>query len=407
MGFRIVHTSDWHLGQRLDRLDRREEHRAFLEWLLGVLAEERPALLAVCGDVFDSANPPVEAVGMLYDFLARAREKCANIVVIGGNHDSGMRLDVVAPLLAGTGITVVGSYPGTPEGCLVPLLADGKKLGLVAAVPYLRPYDLATARSGESEAERTGRIVESVAARFGEVQDAALDGRGEGEALVVLGHLFAAGGTTTRESERPVQIEAGRMVGIPPDALGNRATCVLLGHLHRPQQVKAENPVLYAGSPIPLTFDEAGYESGVTVVTVGDSGEVTRIERRANPRIVSLVEVTGTLDECKEKLEALAGSGGGGLVKVTVRLDGPVPWLREELSALLDGTGWTLAMVRRETAGSDSTVTGTPDLLDELSPEEVFLRKHGRDYPGETPAPDLVDAFHELLEEVHKMEENP
>jgi exonuclease SbcD len=421
MGFRIVHTSDWHLGQRLDRLDRSAEHRAFLEWLLGVLDEERPALLVVCGDVFDTANPPVEAVGMLYGFLARAHAKCPSIVVIGGNHDSGLRLDVVTPLLPGTGIRMIGAYPGNPDGCVVPVTVDGKRLARVAAVPYLRPYDLATARSGETEAERTGRIVESVAARFAEVQDAVEAVRKEGEALIVLGHLFVVGGAQTPESERPVQVEAGRIAGVPPQALGNRATCILLGHLHRPQQVKAEVPVLYAGAPIPLTFDEASYASGIAVVDVDDAGRVTGIRRRTTPRMLDLVEIEGTLDECRSRLCELAtreskGEAADrevagcrrGLVKVTVRLDGPVPGLREELAALLDGSGWTLAMVRREASAEWVEETAAAgELLDQLLPDEVFRRKYARQYPGQSPSPVLVDTFHELLEEEQASEGEP
>ncbi len=454
MGFKIVHTSDWHLGQRLDRLDRKEEHQAFLEWLLSVLEEEKPDLLAVCGDVFDSANPPVESVGMLYTFLARASAWVPNIVVIGGNHDSGMRLDVVSPLLKGTGITVLGACPGEAERCVVPVMRDGIRVAVVAAVPYLRPYDLATALSGETEAERAGRIVDSVTARFREIQDAADGLRCEGEALIVLGHLFVAGGLATPESERPVQVEAGRIMGVPAEALGNRAACILLGHLHRPQRVKGPVPVLYSGSPIPLTFDEARYPGGVTVVEVAGRDQPVQVRRLPAPKVLELAEVTGTLDECRAKLTELAkmtgtldecrakltelaggppgsahglsedgqattgaqeppreaeaaGRGCRGLVKVTVRLDGPVPGLREELAALLDGSGWVLAVVRRESMAGTTGETVEPGLLDDLPPDEVFRRRYARLYPGSEVPSDLVDAFHELLEEVWGREGEP
>jgi exonuclease SbcD len=37
---RILHTSDWHLGKRLFKLDRSEEHARFLNWLLSTLVEK-------------------------------------------------------------------------------------------------------------------------------------------------------------------------------------------------------------------------------------------------------------------------------------------------------------------------------------------------------------------------------
>jgi exonuclease SbcD len=37
---RILHTSDWHLGKRLFKLDRGEEHRLFLNWLIETILRE-------------------------------------------------------------------------------------------------------------------------------------------------------------------------------------------------------------------------------------------------------------------------------------------------------------------------------------------------------------------------------
>ena len=64
MNLKILHTSDWHLGQALWGRERIEEHQLFLDWLLGHLRQEAEQekpydLLLVAGDVFDSNNPPV------------------------------------------------------------------------------------------------------------------------------------------------------------------------------------------------------------------------------------------------------------------------------------------------------------------------------------------------------------
>lgn len=37
---RLLHTSDWHLGQTLHQFDRSYEHEQFLSWLLDTLVAE-------------------------------------------------------------------------------------------------------------------------------------------------------------------------------------------------------------------------------------------------------------------------------------------------------------------------------------------------------------------------------
>lgn len=96
---RLLHTSDWHLGQDLHDLPRDVEHQAFLDWLLETMGAQDVDALLVTGDVFDSQNPPVSAQRRLYDFLAKAkmRRPRLNIVIIGGNHDSAARLEAPTP----------------------------------------------------------------------------------------------------------------------------------------------------------------------------------------------------------------------------------------------------------------------------------------------------------------------
>jgi exonuclease SbcD len=70
---RLLHTSDWHLGHTLKEVTRDYEHAAFLAWLLAACARERPDVLVITGDVFDSATPPASAERMWFELLAAAR----------------------------------------------------------------------------------------------------------------------------------------------------------------------------------------------------------------------------------------------------------------------------------------------------------------------------------------------
>ena len=55
---RILHTSDWHLGQNFYSKSRAAEHQAFLDWLLASAQEHDVDAIIVAGDIFDTGSPP-------------------------------------------------------------------------------------------------------------------------------------------------------------------------------------------------------------------------------------------------------------------------------------------------------------------------------------------------------------
>ena len=61
MSMKILATSDWHLGNLFHGNDRLPEHKHFLKWLLGQIAEQKPDALLIAGDIFDNGNPSAEA----------------------------------------------------------------------------------------------------------------------------------------------------------------------------------------------------------------------------------------------------------------------------------------------------------------------------------------------------------
>ena len=115
---KIIHTSDWHLGNSFHGHSREAEHAHFLGWLTEMLTQQQPDALIISGDIFDSANPSAAAENMFYEFLARAGEvvKGIQVVVIAGNHDSGGRLEAPAGLLKMHNVYVRGILKTTPDG---------------------------------------------------------------------------------------------------------------------------------------------------------------------------------------------------------------------------------------------------------------------------------------------------
>ena len=164
---RVIHTSDWHLGQEFYGFDRTVEHEAFLGWLADRAVELEADALIVTGDIFDAVNPPVSAQHVLYLFLrdVTVRAPHLEIVMIGGNHDSAARLELPLPLLDADRVMLVGGMPRAggkivPDRVVKPLRGrEGTPRVLCAAVPYLRPGDLPTVEAGESATQALYALV--------------------------------------------------------------------------------------------------------------------------------------------------------------------------------------------------------------------------------------------------------
>ena len=63
---KILHSADWHLGKRLGSWSRLEEQKEILREIISICDEESPDLILLTGDLYDSWNPPHEAIQLLY-----------------------------------------------------------------------------------------------------------------------------------------------------------------------------------------------------------------------------------------------------------------------------------------------------------------------------------------------------
>lgn len=403
---RLLHTSDWHLGHTLHDVPREHEHRRFLAWLVDTLEERRVDALLVTGDVFDSATPPAEAQRMLFETLVEARRRLPALqtVIVGGNHDSAARLDAPRSVLGALGVHVVGGLPRGDDGIdmgrvLVRLHGADGSTALCAALPYLRPADLPAV--GDPLADP---LIGGVRAVHDEVFAEAARRRVDGEPLVVTGHCYMTGTSLSELSER--RILGGNLHALPVDLFPADVAYAALGHLHRPQAVGGRPEVRYAGSPIPMAFDEEAYPHQVVLVEL--HGERS-IEPLHVPRAVELLRVPadgpGPLADVLALLEALPGRDGQGAaelpwLEVRVRLDAPEPGLKARVEAAVEGKAARLLCthVVRSAAGAlaDHETVG----IREIQPGDVFLRRWSALFPeaGEPPAA-LLDAFHALVEQ--------
>lgn len=410
---RLLHTSDWHLGQTLHHHDRTHEHQHFLDWLLDTLEAEATDLLLVAGDLFDTANPSAAAQRQLYRFLTEARRRRPHlaIVMIGGNHDSPARLEAPAPFLDWFGAACVGQVHRLPDGTIdveplvVPVRdATGGIAAWCLAIPFLRPSDVPRVQAAQDDADPAADPYPAgVAALYRSALELALARRQPGQPIVALGHCHMRDGEVSEDSERRIVI--GGAQALPAGIFDPAIAYVALGHLHRPQKVGRHEHIRYSGSPLPMSFSEIHYAH--QVVSARLDGE-TLAEWRAIPvpRPVDLMRVPLTPRPVEQALDALRALDLPPLpdhlqpyLQVRVALDGPEPTLRAQIEAALDGKPVRLARIEvsaAAAAGDTAAPMLSLDDLNRLDPAAVFASLYRERHGAEAPAT-LAAALAELL----------
>lgn len=412
---RLFHTSDWHLGQNLHGQERDFEHACFLDWLLCQLGLHRPDVLLIAGDIFDTVNPPLKAQERLYDFIISAHEQnpALTIVMIAGNHDSGSRIELPAPLMRRLRTHALGRVLWLDDGqldverLLIPLPgADGEIAGWCLALPFLRPAEVTGAQLGDDYLRGIGQVHEWLIA-------AANAKRQPGQALVAISHAHMAGGSVSEDSERSLII--GNAEALPASLFDATVSYVALGHLHKPQRVNGEERIRYCGSPIPLSFSEIGYQHQILDVQL-DGETLVSVESRLIPRSVNLqrLEAAPLADILKQladlpDIDLLAETQRQPWLEVRVRLDEPQPDLRQQVENALQGKAVRLVRIAAEYAGNGGREDSQEDRLielDQLTPQELFSRAWQESYGSEVDEQTLKD-FAVLLQEVQQEGEQP
>lgn len=384
---RILHTSDWHVGKRLDRHDRMEEHRAVIDEVVAIADDHDVDLVVHSGDLFDRPSPPIDALHTALDGLVRlARGGGRPVVVVAGNHDSPEMFETLSRYLAPFGVHLVGTIKAPDEGGII-TLETGAGRAHVACFPFLRSVQtvdfMAAVESWYGDyADRVRRLTERYAEGLGRRAS-------EGDITLLVAH-FMVGGVKVRtgvpRGERDLHI--GEAYAATPHAVPTSVDYVAMGHIHAPQPVPgAPVPAEYAGSLLQLDFGEAGEEKRVVLVdvTAGIHASISSVPIRSGR---PLVRVSGPWSDlaAREDLD-------DAFLDLTVTTDGPQPGLMDTARERFDH----VVKVRAEYDRPEATRTvaaGRP--LD-----SVYADYHVEAY-GSDPAPDLLELFRTVAEEADR-----
>lgn len=378
--YRLLHTSDWHLGKPLADLDRTEEFRRFLDFLLESVLETEADALVVAGDIFDGATPPQSAVRLYFDFLAALYQRSACVAVVtAGNHDSPSHLESPRDLLGVLRTRVVASLPENRAELLVPLPSAESPALVVAAVPFLRERDLRTGRLGQSAEEIERDLRDGIRRRYQEIAEAALPWSQRGVPVLAMGHLTALGASVS-ESER--EIHVGGLGQVGADAFPKAFAYIALGHLHRPQAVGGCAHIRYSGSPLALSFSEASDAKELRLLDF-EGGALVGSEAIPVPQARRLVSVRVPQTGLEAALAAFVPPPSELPAWVEVVIEGASPGidLYQTVQKAVEGRPFQVIKVTAErTADRPSLALGAQAALAEAEnllsdPKGVFQRR--------------------------------
>ena len=406
---KLLHTSDWHLGKRLEDFSRMEEQQAVISEICEIADRENVDAVFVAGDLFDTFNPPTEAVDLFYKTLKRlSKNGNRPVIAIAGNHDSPDRIEAPDPLARECGIVFAG-YPNSivqpfelesglkvtqsAEGFLEIQLPNSPVPLRILSTPYANELRLKTCLGHDDPEEELRTVLQQ---KWYELAEKYCDEKGIN---MLITHLFVVkkGSEMPEEpdDEKPI-LHVGGAQAIFTENIPAQIQYTALGHLHRMHRVDSEPcPVYYSGSPLSYSFAEANQEKFVVLAELEPG-------KKANVKEIGLT--------CGKKL----------LRKKAIGMEEAIAWLMENKDSLVELTLVTdtflTARERRQlNAVHGGIVAIIPEVQNELlikgsgqksidlskSMNELFA-DYFRHKKGQNPNEDIMKLFTELLAEEDK-----
>ena len=403
MALKILHTSDWHLGKKLFKVDRHEEQIYCLDWLLNYLKEEAIDVLLIAGDIFDSPTPPNESVKLFYKFLKDA--SFLQIFYIAGNHDSGKFLDAPRDFFKMHNIHVIGNLPKKVSlenikesfnELYSTIEIKGEKVGLFS-LPYFRSHELFSMAKQLDIAIDENKEDSSLLSIFDYLFENIIDRNIPN--ILMAHHLF--GNFDYAGSELGLFLSG--LSSIPIDRLKPHFKYVALGHIHKYQVIKKQDPiVIYPGSPIPFRFNESK-DKRVSLLTIKDnefSQKPIPVPQKFQMRTVSFDkenwehELNKLIKEQKKPL----------LLDIVIKLENPSPGLFDQIREKLKQTNIKAISIQIRFPNEDIDAEMIREEK-QLSTQELFQKFYKYKFQTEDVPDSMTREFQNLLKEAQDTHE--
>lgn len=293
---KFFHLSDLHIGLKLMNRDLREEQMDILRQVTDLAREEQPDAIVIAGDIYDKAVPAAEAVEVFDSFITELKRAVpeAEMMLISGNHDSGLRLNCFREILDEQKVHMIGLPPRREEEYIEKVTLQDE-FGPVNfyLLPFVKPSMVKQIVGVDENGNNLSydATLHKLIARE-EVNTA--------ERNVLVSHQFYLPVGENAESVERMDSEirtVGNIDAVASDVL-EAFDYAALGHIHKPMKVGSEL-YRYCGTPLACSVSEAGQQKGVIMVEIGEKDSRTSVKITVLPlkplREVRIIK--GSLEE--------------------------------------------------------------------------------------------------------------
>ncbi|MDB5786022.1 exonuclease subunit SbcD [Caballeronia mineralivorans] len=400
---RILHTSDWHLGQYFLGHSRQAEHQKLIAWLVEQTRLHAVDSVLIAGDIFDTGAPPSYARELYYTLILALRDAGVGLTLLAGNHDSVAVLEESRHLLTALNTVVIPSVRDDPnEQVRVLNTREGKPGAIICAIPFIRARDVLQSVAGQSARDKQQSLQDAIHAHYQALFALAEDKRVELGAhlpIIATGHLTTVGASA---SESVREIYVGALEAFPTAAFP-AADYIALGHIHRPQKVGGFEHIRYSGSPIALSFDEARQQKEMLLVDVSSDG-LERVTVLEVPCFQPLMSVKGSLKVLEAAVAAVASpvvEGETLWLEIVVCADDYLSDLNARIQTITENLPVEVLRIRRERSSAlNALQSQAKETLNELTPDDVFARRLQSETIDEETRAQLLTMYREVVAEI-------
>ncbi|MBQ7191893.1 MAG: exonuclease SbcCD subunit D [Paludibacteraceae bacterium] len=271
---KILHTGDWHLGHTLFGYDRTEEQQSMLQQMVGIAKEQQPDVFVIAGDVYHTPQPSAAIQTLFNKTIIQLHDQCPKmpIVVTAGNHDSSSKHEIFRTPWEYLNVFMIGSFDrDNPHRHILQIPG----VGFVIALPFTHERNLQGGVLQQLLDETEKRNTDHLP-------------------VLLTAHTTIAGANFKGHDDADGKTIGG-IDAIDVHSIGTGYDYLALGHIHHPQFVHTgKHNVRYAGSPLPVSFDEE-YEHSVSIVEIGSHGEQPKVQTVsiANPHPLTTLPAVG------------------------------------------------------------------------------------------------------------------
>lgn len=259
---RILHTSDWHIGKKVNEFSMVENQEYVFEQIYEILEREKIDVVIIAGDLYDKPIVDTDSVKFLNDILVKfVKVYKVKVILVSGNHDSADRLSFMKDFLSESGIYIEGKFNGNINKIIL-----NDEFGEINFYPisyfdevYVKHlYDDLNIKTSN---DALHSIMEKVEIDYTKRN-------------IFIGHGYFS----NKDMEKMIESESERRLSIGGQEVMDSSILkdfdyVALGHLHAPQKVIYDH-IRYSGSIVKYSFSEMKQKKSVTIIDIKEKGNI-------------------------------------------------------------------------------------------------------------------------------------